>query len=736
MNITQQLFVSPVEGEVIHIYCDGRDITSQAWNDEDEDYQLTLERADHTYTILIEDAPDANPTWTILQGDGMTGSQVIVKRKGVDEVTILDDAATTMTIDDVGVEKVTLKVPLGPMQPVETYKIRLVSVTSPTAVQLYLQSFFGMGKARVTNLLGSLPAIIPNKTFATEAEAQNVVDELASKGGTAEIVPGLYGASQPVPNNLPIRVLRNGAEFTSQMTFGDPLYAICEVPFATLTDATWEVGFDTSRRQIFYRKGGSMMSDIQYEIYYNDPIVEIPKDLITIVDLPAYGEPNGNLQLNIPVADNEKLTVYRNNVDVTEKFDYDVEEGYRNYFHNGGNVTDLYSITNWGFNTREAATWQIEIKITKIFLEAYVGGGTLVKQRIMPNGDIESEGGGQNYSGHWIKDGEGVRILFIPDANGAKLKSLVLGTTALDLENESRLELQSDGIYVFTLTAEQVAELRTANENIQVFAEFEKPNTIDFSFVGDFYLVSYKSDYEMELDDSPRSGESFEMSNITGSNFQQITEGTDLDGYLAQLHFKPKDSNATIRVYRNGEELTESIQTTYQQAGVLNYYYLEGSDSSWHSPASWVIIADDGSNQPGVNYMFIGNYNYVTAYADYNEGYEYEGSQFHAENVEGYCVGKVIENGSCINEEMGMDIQMQNANDTFRAFRNGVDMTSQFSKGDGNIWTFTSRDATMHEPAQWIIVADNDLSRYDTNRDGEITIADVTKLVNKVLKRE
>ena len=198
----------------------------------------------------------------------------------------------------------------------------------------------------------------------------------------------------------------------------------------------------------------------------------------------------------------------------------------------------------------------------------------------------------------------------------------------------------------------------------------------------------------------------------------------------------------TAKILRNGVDVTDLFERG------SNYYDLQINDADYdgnntlsalgfdiREAATWQITIDDGSNQPGVNYMFIGNYNYVTAYADYNEGYEYEGSQFHAENVEGYCVGKVIENGSCINEEMGMDIQMQNANDTFRAFRNGVDMTSQFSKGDGNIWTFTSRDATMHEPAQWIIVADNDLSRYDTNRDGEITIADVTKLVNKVLNR-
>ena len=189
--------------------------------------------------------------------------------------------------------------------------------------------------------------------------------------------------------------------------------------------------------------------------------------------------------------------------------------------------------------------------------------------------------------------------------------------------------------------------------------------------------------------------------------------------------------NVSIKVVLNGEDVTSQMDTSDVLYSTYEVPVVELTDAVWE-----ITIEEDG-NQTDVNYMFIGNYNYLTAYADYNEGYEYEGSRFHAENVEGYCIGKVVENGSCINEEMGIDFQMQNPNDTFRAFRNGVDVTTQFSKSvNNNIWTFTSNDPTMHEPAQWIIVADNDLSRYDANRDGSITIADVTKLVNKILGKE
>ena len=189
--------------------------------------------------------------------------------------------------------------------------------------------------------------------------------------------------------------------------------------------------------------------------------------------------------------------------------------------------------------------------------------------------------------------------------------------------------------------------------------------------------------------------------------------------------------NVSIKVVLNGEDVTSQMDTSDVLYSTYEVPVAELTDAVWE-----ITIEEDG-NQTDVNYMFIGNYNYVTAYADYNEGYEYEGSQFHAENVEGYCMGKVVENGSCINEEMGIDFQMQNPNDTFRAFRNGVDVTTQFSKSvNNNIWTFTSNDPTMHEPAQWVIITDSELSRYDVNRDKQISIADVTKLVNKILGKE
>ena len=44
-----------------------------------------------------------------------------------------------------------------------------------------------------------------------------------------------------------------------------------------------------------------------------------------------------------------------------------------------------------------------------------------------------------------------------------------------------------------------------------------------------------------------------------------------------------------------------------------------------------------------------------------------------------------------------------------------------------------NKGAMMHEPAEWVIITESELERYDVNRDGEINISDVTKLVNEIL---
>ena len=596
MDCYQLLLFNPVEGETIHVLCDATDISDKITYRDDGSAFLNLERKNHTYSIYIDDAPDANPTWTILQGEGMTGSQVVVKRNGEDETTTLDLPANTMTIDDVGVEKVTLKVPLGPVEQVVQYKVMLDAVENQNAVRIYLVGTLGLGRFAVSDLFNSLPALIPIDAFDTEEEAQAVVEAIASKGGTAHTVSGYYGATQPVPGNLPIRVLRNGAEFTTQMTFGDPLYATCEVPFATLTDATWEVSFDTSRRQIFYRKGGSLTSDIQYEIYYNEPIVEIPKDSVTIVDLPAYGEPNGNLQLNIQVADDEKLTVYRNNIDITEKFDYDEENGYRNYFHNGGNVTDAYSIENWGFNTREAATWVIDIKSfaeqVKTTTIANPDGMEIVYARYYTDGIHLEENITEEYHTYQFDDSDRANTRFI--------------LLMVPMDENRPVRVLRDGVDVTYSGSDEWI----AGDYVSYVGSLTDNNTWDIT-----YDNSHKQTFVIKGGLYPEVNFEYRASDITqGLQVDGVTEvylpdyNYDWDNTSADFTIGAKP-NETFKAFRNGVEVPEDMFTKVIVSENLRRYTLNFDDAEiatalgvdLRDPATWVIIVDDGSGQYDVN---------------------------------------------------------------------------------------------------------------------------------------
>ena len=141
----------------------------------------------------------------------------------------------------------------------------------------------------------------------------------------------------------------------------------------------------------------------------------------------------------------------------------------------------------------------------------------------------------------------------------------------------------------------------------------------------------------------------------------------------------------------------------------------------------------------GVDYMFIGDFAYIHAAVDGNGDVTYEGSDIEEENVVGYYIGKVIENGSGIGQQGCVEFKLPNATDTFRAYRDGVDMTHLFGKNDydGMILFYADGlDDWMHEPSQWVIINESELVKYDVNRDHEINISDVTKLVNKIIGKE
>ncbi len=89
-----KMYIDIEQGEALHVYKNGADITSQFQlnGQSTTQYWLLLKPESATYTLLIDDAPNANPTWTIHNATTYAGN--------------LND----LVIDDTQVSKVTLKV--------------------------------------------------------------------------------------------------------------------------------------------------------------------------------------------------------------------------------------------------------------------------------------------------------------------------------------------------------------------------------------------------------------------------------------------------------------------------------------------------------------------------------------------------------------------------------------------------------------------------------------------------
>lgn len=110
LTVDMRMHIQLEEGETFHVYKDGVDITSQFQYNEGTDYFAELDMKSATYTLLIDDAPDANPTWSI---HNETGNDVVVEqtlKDGTTETTTYAGNLNDLVIDDTQVSKVTLKV--------------------------------------------------------------------------------------------------------------------------------------------------------------------------------------------------------------------------------------------------------------------------------------------------------------------------------------------------------------------------------------------------------------------------------------------------------------------------------------------------------------------------------------------------------------------------------------------------------------------------------------------------
>lgn len=209
------------------------------------------------------------------------------------------------------------------------------------------------------------------------------------------------------------------------------------------------------------------------------------------------------------------------------------------------------------------------------------------------------------------------------------------------------------------------------------------------------------------------------------------------EGETYEVKFFPMHGEELIRFDIAWNSITIADESRLVKNADGSYSFTITYDEINEKTFDILAVFSGGTNDDNaVEYMFIGDFNEVYASADYNNDVTYEGFEFMQQDVVGYYIGKVVENGQAANSEGAVEFWMPNANDTFRAYRNDVNMTNLFVPNGSGGWMLTSNEAWVHAPAHWVIIREDDLMKYDVNRDSNITIADVTKLVNKILGKE
>lgn len=521
MNYYQLLWFNPVEGETIHVFCDGTDITSQLiYNSETGNARLELERKNHTYTLLIDDAPDANPTWSI---HNATEGDVIV------EQTLKDGTTTTTT------------------------------------------------------------------TF-TENFNELVIDD----SSVSKVSLKVYVENQD--ESKPVRILMNGVDvsyqFNTMSNDGDGLRLHYEVPVNMLTDCTWNISYDTDHKQTYIVRGGTKdpAVEIDHEYLGNGPIRSLTKNNSpsSIYFAPFNSDYNSYIYTTIYVNDGETPTILRNGVPVTNLFDERTMPSGERYFILEVNDADFEgdnTLSAFGIDIREAATWEITIEEPLKMLNAYANNDVIVSIAKLVDGEQPTFAGRENAIHRWINVGETCEVRFVPQHN-ENLTRFDIGWNSIDIENESRLVKNDDGSYSFTITYDEINE-----KTFDILAVFSggtnDDNAVEYLFIGDFNQVYASADLNDEVQ---YNGYEFFKQDVSEFYIDKVVENEMAANQSATLEFELPNANATGRVFRNGVDLTDQFVNNNG-----NYYPKEELRSLLHEPAHWVIINESDLMKYDVN---------------------------------------------------------------------------------------------------------------------------------------
>ncbi len=514
-----QMTVQLNEGESMHVYKNGVDITGQFQQRESSDeFWVELDKESATYTLLIDDAPDANPTWSI---HNATEADVIVEqtlKDGTTETATYVGNLNDLVIDDTQVSKVTLKV---------------------------------------------------------YAEDQN--------------------------ESKPVRVLMNGQDvsyqFSTMPNDGDGFRLCYEVPVSELTNCSWDISYNTDHQQTIVVKGGSRetLVDFGREILYNGPVFSIFRnDGPATIYLPPFdSEYNSYIDMMVYANAGEKVTILRNGVDVTALFEEKAASGYK-YYDLDINDADFEgdnTVSQFGFDIRDAAVWEITIEEPLKMLNAYANNDVIVSIAKLVDGEQPTFAGRENAIHRWINVGETCEVRFVPQHN-ENLTRFDIGWNSIDIENESRLVKNDDGSYSFTITYDEINE-----KTFDILAVFSggtnDDNAVEYLFIGDFNQVYASADLNDEVQ---YNGYEFFKQDVSEFYINKVVENEMAANQSATLEFELPNANATGRVFRNGVDLTDQFVNNDG-----NYYPKEELRSLLHEPAHWVIINESDLMKYDVN---------------------------------------------------------------------------------------------------------------------------------------
>ena len=428
---------------------------------------------------------------------------------------------------------------------------------------------------------------------------------------------------------------------------------------------------EDGNKQTFLRRGGTGQVYVNYEENESeyDSHMEVGTTMITI---PDYDNGCGYAVLYIDKVRGEKFTAYRDGVDVTSQFTLNESQTQYHYDFDSADKQD---------NHRESSVWTLVFEKDENVVTSY-DWTIMCAQGI--EGNLIS-----TYTAAPMTDpiSDALRTYTINEAN---LHSVTLSITA---EEDMPLLFMCDG--------ENVSSQATYDATTQAYTlTIPAMDMLSHTWYIDFDMAAIAT--------AATTWTVLQTEGVTGAEVIVTRDGASKTTALTEPSTQVSIASA--------ESATLKVPA---EVALLYDVYLTGYDQEQKMALIKAVREVDGLGLAEAKALVEA----VTATTP----------QLLKERVsltEAQEIKQAIEEvgGTVELRVVGVDT---GSGSPVRVLRDGVDVTATGEAADGYItFTVSASDLTSQT---WVIFAESDLNRYDVNRDGHITIADVTKLVNKIL---